>query len=353
MFLSPPSRVLAAAVAFCLSAWAGAQTAPAASAASAGNAQAGPRWSCDSYWFELVDAPAAPEGMPIPVQGVVVRVALDYEDVNAKPTVAVTFNSGDQAFADAVVRKAKTYRFLNCVPRDGSPLRFEQEVQFVGGAAPTVVAGRVRSVAKPADESNACLRDADGQPRPTWTSYLVRQATGTRFVRGDYGRGLIIVEITFRGPDVPPESKVLFRRGSRQLESMALDYVDKHRWTCWRKGNPAFKTVQVFQFRAPDEPESTPVKGSLQQFLAAIDKVTEQKVRFDFTTMGCPFKFRLQYLRPFTSNEVAEVGGPNPSRREFVDWLREVNFKPEINPNDKLVDSDFEVSVPCLVLDLL
>ncbi|MBE2245476.1 MAG: hypothetical protein IAE86_22190 [Burkholderiaceae bacterium] len=53
------------------------------------------------------------------------------------------------------------------------------------------------------------------------------------------------------------------------------------------------------------------------------------------------------------SNEVVEVGDANPNRREFVHWLREANVKPELNTGNKLVDRTFEISVPCLVLDLL
>ncbi|MCO5124885.1 MAG: hypothetical protein M9915_14210 [Rhizobacter sp.] len=311
---------------------------------------------CESATFERGIKVGVPPGTQVRPLGVVVRVLLEFPEVNAEPTVTVTFNSGDQAFADVVIEEAKTYR-LPCLKKDNALLlRYVQEVQFVGGDAPKVIWGPIR----PAERGSLvapktdCFKSADGSPR--WSLQSPGgPAIGIVLSRGTQSSsagGSVIAKITFRGPDVAPETEILFRRGDRYFEHSVRDYVAGYRWTCMKEGDLPVETRQVFNF-LPRDAAPVPARLTLQQFLGAVDKIAEQKVRFDFTTMGCPFTFRLHYMMPFWLNDVAEVGGAKPDRREFVEWLRNIKAKPELNLDNKLVDRDFEVSVPCLVLDLL
>lgn len=310
---------------------------------------------CESATFERGIKVGVPPGTKVPLQGVVVRVLLEVQELDADPTVAVTFNSGDQEFAEAVIKEAKTYRFP-CAKKDKAPLRYTQEIQFVAGETPKLIWGSIRPATEMlavAPGNSGCFISADGKPRAEASSPLSDLSIGKVVGRSESeaNPGVVIAAMTFRGPDVAPETKILFRRGNERLAGSVLDWAAEHRWSCMKVGDPPVEGVQVFRF-LPGREEPLPNTGTLQQFLGAVDKLTEQKVRFDFTTMGCPFKFRLTYMRPFTSNDVTEAGGADSNRREFVEWLRTVAFKPELNPDNKLVDRDFEVSVPCLVLDL-
>lgn len=309
---------------------------------------------CESTTFETATPIPVPHGATVPQQGVVVRVSLEYEDLKAAPAVTVMFNSGDQAFADAVVANAKELRF-ECARTGDAPVRFYREVQFIAGDVPRAVLGALRP---PDDEgriarNTGCFRSADGSPRAEGGSPLSSFSIGSVVSRSEseVNPGIVLAAMTFRGPDVPPETKILFRRGSERLETSVLDYVREHRWSCMKAGDPPVNTVQSFVYVTDKLPE--PNKPTLQQLLTAIDGIAEQKVRFDFTTMACPFSFRLTYWRPFTSNEVVEVGGADPNRREFTLWLRRVTVQPVLDPGNKLVGRELEVSVPCVVLDLL
>lgn len=342
-------RHLVGALSLAIGAVAGAQTAPAASAASSAFTDQ----PCDEVWFEPQPIPVAPVGAPIPSQGVVVRIVLEYQDVDGLPSAAVIFNSGGTAFAEATLRAASAQR-IRCARPGPGPIRFMQEVRFVGGDAPKVDPGRVIGI-RTSPAAKDCLRSADGGPLPPWDEMWGGMQTGSNVNKqafSERARGIVIIKLTFRSPDLAPETKVLFRRGDARLENSALEYVANHRWTCMKAGDRPFEASQTFRFLGYGETEPTPNKGTLQQFLGIVDKLAEQKVRFDFTTMGCPFVVRFNYTQPFQPNGVVEIGGRDLNRNEFVAWLSRVNVKPALNPDNKLVDRDFEVSVPCLVLDL-
>ncbi len=352
MLLRSTLQYLGVALALSRCVIAGAQTAPTAPASASDRTES----ACEAMTFERSNTISVPPGAKVPPKGVVVRVLLEYEDIGADPAVSVSFNSGDQTFADAVIEEAKTYRF-SCVKKGKSPLRYMQEVQFVPAEVPKVIAGRVRPVADATGLAlNAgCFKSADGKLMSTGIPQWGGTVKGSNISRpkpAEASRGVVIVAITFRGPDVAPEATILFSRGDKRFEGAVIDHVAGYRWSCMKAGDPPFKTTRAFSYVLGGE-EQVPNKLTLQQFLPAVDKLTEQKVRFDFTTMTCPFEIRLTYLQPFTRNDVKEVGGANLNRREFVSWLREVTLKPELNPDNKLVDRELEVSVPCLVLDLL
>lgn len=326
-----------------------AQTVP---AAAASGAQA----ACESGTFRETGTFAVAPGLKVPPQGVIVRLVLQFSDPEAEPEVTVGVNSGDQTFADAAIAFAKAQR-LACVRQGQQPLRYTQQIQFVGGEVQKGVAWPIRPIneKRVADDQATCFKSADGKPRiPNklpWNG-LVTGANIAPLPPDDLQPRTIIVKLEFSGPDVAPTATILFSRGGKRFDAAVLDYVAEHRWSCMKAGDPPVEAVQQFRY-VFDSQEPPPVTLTLPQFLGAVDKVSERKAYFDFRTMGCPFSLRMTYRQPFTFNEVAEVGDANPNRREFVHWLEKVNVKPELNTGNKLVERSFEVSVPCLVLDLL
>lgn len=348
---------LPAVCAVALHALAQAQVPPDAAASGAPAAAAsGAQAACESTSFGETRTFAVAPGLKVPPQGVIVRLVLQFSDPKAEPEVTVGFNSGEQSFADAAIAFGKRNR-LDCVSQGKQPLRYTQELQFVAGEEPKGVAWPIRYISeKRVAESDAgCFKGADGKPRiPNklpWSSVI----TGSNVSQpspDDLEPRTVIVKLAFSGPEAAPQASILFSRAGKRFEAAVLDYVADHRWSCMKAGDPPFEAVQVFRF-VYEGHEQAPAKLTLQQFLGAVDKVSEHKAYFDFRTMGCPFSVRMTYLQPFMSNEVVEVGDANPNRREFVHWLAKANVKTELNAGNKLVDRDFEVSVPCLVLDLL
>jgi len=76
-----------------------------------------------------------------------------------------------------------------------------------------------------------------------------------------------------------------------------------------------------------------------------------QKVRFDLTTMGCPFEVDVTAYKPYATNGVAEVGQRDPNRREFLEWLRAATFVFPPAAQRTAIGSSSRVTVPCALLD--
>ncbi|MBE2241267.1 MAG: hypothetical protein IAE86_00805, partial [Burkholderiaceae bacterium] len=302
-------RCLLAVCAIGLHAPAHAQTTPAAAAS-------GVEAACESGTFGKTGTFVVEPGLKVPPEGVIVRLVLQFSEPMVEPEVTVGFNSGDPAFADAAIAVAKAQR-LACAQRGKQPLRYTQELQFVDGEVPKGVVWPIRSIneRRAADGDATCFKSADGRPRfPNklpWNG-LVPGSNLAALPPDDVQPKTIIAKLEFSGPNVAPKATILFSRGGKRFDAAVLDYVAEHRWSCMKAGDPPVEAVQVFNY-VFDGHEPTPVALTLQQFLGAVDKVSEKKAYFDFRTMGCPFSMRMTYLQPFMSNEVVEVGDANPN----------------------------------------
>lgn len=308
-------------------------------------ARQAPVWLCKLPPLEQTGAVAFPAGVEMSQQGVVVRIQVDFADRSGEPVVQVIYNSGAAAFAETVVAYAKAYR-QGCVPAAEARTRYTQEFQFVPGTPQRSIVGGLRVV--PLSESGLmdCWKGGERPPLPPLPTL-----SDSNFKKDNAKPGDLIARLTFTGPKEPPKVQVLFNSAGRRFESAVLDHLAGYRMACLKEGGSPLTVVQTFRFAWGDSlPES--VRLTLQQFLGSVDKLADQRVRFDFTTMACPFDVDLTYLQPYTSNHASEAPQHAVNRREFTKWLGRVKLKPSLTVGDRLVGRDINIAVPCLVLDL-
>ena len=164
---------------------------------------------------------------------------------------------------------------------------------------------------------------------------------------------VVLVELKFTAIDTPPAVKVLYAAGNPKLPRVVEEAVLNYRITCMPQGHNAYTATQRFVLRGieSDWPRLKENLGLVELLRLARD-ARARPVRFDFTTMGCPFQVEFGPYRPFTTNAVEQVGTPSPARQEFIGWLRELtlDFPPKFMRT--AMGEKSIVTVPCTVLDL-
>lgn len=165
--------------------------------------------------------------------------------------------------------------------------------------------------------------------------------------------GMVLTKLTFTGPDTPPEVKILFEPRSQSLVNAVQSAVARYRMPCADAGAAPISATQTFDFKIEGAAKYSLQRDlTLVQFAGLIDDLKSQKVRFDFTTMGCPFDVKLKVYRPYMDNRVGELADRNPGRREFLEWLRKTDLQIPTRAMKDVLGSEMIVSVPCMVLDL-
>ncbi|MEP7295672.1 MAG: hypothetical protein ABI702_05740 [Burkholderiales bacterium] len=283
--------------------------------------------------------PSYPAGMS---SNVVVRVRMRFTSASAPPVVDVRFNNGAEAFADAVRKHVAGYR-LPCLAA-GLDIDSVQEFQFMSRVPEPAV---LKSAARNPDGSRAlpesCMAGVLGVQDPEFPSSLVTPVKA----------GNVLVRLTFAAPDLPPAADVLYDSEQPRLRAAVLDSVRRYRMPCLVPGDSPLVVSRAFMFKY-DSAQTPQFKSTLtlQQLIRAVKGFEQQKVRFDFGTMGCPFQVSVAPYQPYANNRVQEVGDRKPDRREFLEWLRNVTFDFPPAVMRTAMGEPTTVSVPCAVLDL-
>ena len=273
----------------------------------------------------------------------VVRVKLQFKSADAAPVAVVTFNNGGPAFASTVTDHVSNYR-LPCLPSGGSFIGL-QEFRFA-------IEERISSV------HGSQTRHVDGYLKlPPECLTQIRQVAPPIFPADDPYQsartpGTVVVRLKFSAPDTAPEVTIVFDGGRRRLREAVRNSVIRYRMPCLLPGETPFSARQTFSFRidGADTTELVP-KMSLVQLLSLVKNLKQQTVRFDLTTMGCPFEIRLAPFQPYATNDVSEVGSSDPGRREFIEWLRNVTIDLPPHVMKSAIGEPTTVSVPCALLD--
>lgn len=286
--------------------------------------------------------PAYPQAALAKAATAVTRVRLRFTSADQGPAVDVTFNSGDESFAQAVRAYVGAYR-LPCLGRSSAPVDADQEFQFIAPAVrwnyPPL--GRTKWTSLADAECLAGIKNAE----PPWfPRNLSEQGVS----------GTAVLRIEFISATAPPLVKVLFNGGRPNFADAATVSVQKYRLPCLKPEWLPVVATQDFVFiygAAEDSNRPEPV-FPLAKFVSAIRDVRDQKVRFDFNTMGCPFELKFKPYQPYASNVVGQVGDDDPNRRDLIEWLKAVT----LDIPDKLMRTAIgrviTVTVPCTVLDL-
>ena len=284
---------------------------------------------------------AYPDGLAEAKHGALVRVRLEFTAANRPPAVEVFYNSGRRRFEEAVIEHVRAYR-LPCL--GAGSVRATQEFSFSHRDASQVHWSPERvDEAESGKDAEACVSLGEGKP-----DYPLISRISSRMPQG-----VVLVKIGFDGIGRAPKVDVLYDAHSPRLASAVHDHiVAQYRATCAPRGAFPFEALQAFDFQVADEKQFRLKDVGLKSFVAALKNVEPRQQVFDFNTMGCPFDVELHMFRPHANNAVGQVGGVDPNRREFVEWLKKATLRLEGAAARQLVGAPITVRVPCGTLDL-
>jgi hypothetical protein len=163
---------------------------------------------------------------------------------------------------------------------------------------------------------------------------------------------VVLVRLVFRQANEAPLVEVAYAAGNPKLVPIVERAVSEYRLTCLPQGEQVVE-MQKFIMHGLDAPVP-----QLKRDLALIDVVRlikdiqNTRVRFDFSTMACPFQVGFAPYRPYARNTVKEVGIPDANRREFIEWLKDITLDLPPKFMRTAMGESSVVTVPCTVLDL-
>ena len=265
-------------------------------------------------------------------QEAVVRVRLVFSEPGAAPKATVFHNLGPDAFSAAVLEHAASYR-LPCMAAGAAPVVATQEFRFT------------------LDERKVFYGELRDEPGRTRVIACVtgdqRRPEYPRDLSGPAPQGNVVVKLRFSSASGEPAVTILTDAGSRVLRRVVLDHVRRYRMPCLAESGGPVDAMQTFFFRLEGEQQYTLRDLTLRQLVGGIDKPEQQHVRFDFSTMACPFDVRLDLYQPFAKNVVGEVERSDPNRREFIEWLKGLALKLPDAAARQVIGQSMTVSVPC------
>jgi hypothetical protein len=269
-----------------------------------------------------------------------VRVRLEFSRPDRAPGITTIFRSAP-AFEAVVLERVKQYR-LPCLKADAKPLVVYQEFSFDPRDGRNVFWSEP-SAEVPASTNNRCVIHGRGTSDVRYPSFVPSNAKDAT----------VLARLTFTATNQPPKVEILNKVKYRAFELELIDYVKKTWVTCdspdvtW-----PVTALQTFSFHMEGADRVALKDMTLKSFVSAVQDLDKQQVRFDLSSMACPFEVQLSLYQPFATNSVGEVGASNPNRAAFLAWLRSVALRiPDETLNQVLGDS-IRISVPCGVLDL-
>jgi hypothetical protein len=275
-----------------------------------------------------------------------VRVRLVFDKPDKAPKAEVFYGDGSGVFSAEVLKRVERYR-VPCLPSNRTqPLVLTQEFYFDPRDGRPVIWNAPRAD-QPVTAANKCTQVGLGK-----IVYPGLLSGENRFASifakpAEYGVVLALIELA--SASAPAEIKILHDAGSKTLAETVTEALQKAQMRC--DHYPA-RMTQSFHFQLEGTDRYGLKDMTLRDFVGAIKNLDAQKVRFDFTTMGCPFEVDLKLYQPYLSNGVGEVGKSDPNRAAFLDWLCGLSLNLPTKSAKHLVGARTRISVPCGVLDL-
>jgi hypothetical protein len=271
-----------------------------------------------------------------------VKVELAFASATGGPSVKVLESVGAEEvayrFVDAVKDHVSSYRVPCLAAADGTArlvfdFSFKPDHRKVSWLEP-VDADRAQR-----QEMVACIRHESGERGPSYPPSAMRANQ----------QGRVLALMRFVAADQAPQVKVVGASNSNVLELTIEDWARGYRMPC-HSGAPVDSRI-LFTFFLYGEAYGFK-DTTMMQFLVSIKGIFDQRVAFDFNTMGCPFDVKLQYLQPHVPNEVGSVGSTHPARREFLEWLTRAELKLKQSAADSLFGDTVTLTIPCTKINL-
>ena len=279
-----------------------------------------------------------PKGKAEQKEGGVIRVRLTFTSADAPPRAEVAFASVEDVFREAVFEQVASYR-LPCLGAGDGPIVAVQEFQFLPGDGRKVIWSEARDSLPLRNPTSNCVTGADHVP--SYPSSAER--------RGD--QAIVFAEYVFKDAVSAPDVTILYDGESPAFGRAVREYASGLRLPCMPADARPLRAFQSFTFSF-DGRRSRLKDAALPSFLGVVDHLEDQHVRFDFTTMGCPFEVRFVLREPYLSNSVGEVEKHDPNRREFLEWLKTVKLDIPTRDLKQVLGDSMTITVPCSVIDL-
>jgi hypothetical protein len=275
-----------------------------------------------------------------------VRVRMAFDAPDKPPKSEFFFVNGRDAFSDEVLKRVERYR-VPCLPADrAKSLVVTQEFYFDPRDGRPVIWNAPRAD-RPVGPLNKCYQEGLGEVRYPGEAMSQRRGSSTIPKGLEYGVVLALVELA--SASAPVQIKILHDAGSRLLGETVTEALLQARMRC--DFYPS-RMVQEFHFQLEGTDRYGFKDMTLQAFLGVVADLDARKIRFDFTTMGCPFDVNLKLYQPHLPNSVGEVGKSDPNRADFLEWLSGLSLRLPPESAKQLVGATTRISVPCGLLDL-
>lgn len=321
---------------------------------AAGGAVAQPFTLQPSMAVQCLTPPAAQRGAPdYPFEAYKqglngrVQVRLRFTGADLAPAVTVLVQDGDDSFVDAVRAHVRGLRVPCLQGADPVDLLFD----FVFRPDEP----RLAPLPQDADASRlaaqmACVHNISGTNMPDYPLAALRRDV----------QGRVVAELRFVAPDQPPMVRLMPRTGGDANDPRRHDaevflpvlrtWTAGYRMPCLQ-GQPV-TLVQDYTYRIDGSNFGFRPGLSLRELLPLVQGIRSQRLRFDFSTQGCPFDVRLRYRQPNLPNAVEELGTHHPARGPFLDWLRQMQLDLPAASHDAVYGDELRFTVPCLKIDL-
>lgn len=274
-------------------------------------------------------------------RGATVKVRLRFKNATSAPQLDFFYNdSSAKPFEAAIEQRVSAYR-LPCMPPDAEPVEVTEVFRFVPGDMKRVVTGPALHDAP----VQRCHYVAGRDTLPSYPSLRYAPSGASTWA-------VVLMEMTFSDKKSEPSLRLLHASPrAERFVSEVTRHLKGYRLDC----DPPYRPVtvkQVFKFGLEGQASYAFGRLTLKEFVSGLDKLEDQRVKFDLSTMGCPFDVLLTLYQPHAPNGVEELDRADPARREFLDWLKSVSLKLPRDMRDRLLGTHVTVGVPCGVLDL-
>lgn len=272
----------------------------------------------------------------------VVGLRLTFTTAEEAPRIEVLSNTGDPAFEPLAKEQAKNYR-LPCLKPGAASVVATQEFTFdPRDGRPVSWTGARNELAT---QLTQCLHIGNerytGQERPHYPNSAL----------SDGQSGTVLVRLQFHSGTQAPQIDILFDANSKRLARAVKEFAQDYRLPCLESGEPV-EVFQSFKFRIAGAEDVQLRDVTLAKFVRALRPEGATNVRFELSSMNCPFDVRLRLYQPYAKNSVGEVGSEDARRQPLLQWLRGVTLNISPEALNSVLGGEMQISVPCGVLDL-
>ncbi|RZJ10071.1 MAG: hypothetical protein EOP39_09650 [Rubrivivax sp.] len=261
------------------------------------------------------------------------RVRLIFRGGEAEPTVEWLWKA-DEAVVARLTPHLLSYR-MACLSAGEAPQAVVQEF-WLHPTSGRLEAGKIVASLLPGPQTNSCYQ-------PYGPDILVSERPSR----------LAKVLVRFRFPEGggEPDVEIVHNIGSPMFALDVRRHVRRAQRCADGRTEAGTWHQQLFEYVPRDQKLPQFKSLDLVTFLGQVNGAKELKGHFDTRTMNCPFEVKWTLYQPAKANEAISVGGVDPNRTAFHDWLSQLQLDLPKATEEQMFGRDLTIKVPCLLLD--